>query len=187
MPTLMLPMADPSLALDVVEPEVPQHLRPGMPSAIIPMTSRNSEPESRAATLTVMESKDGASESIEAKLRALQGEGREPDQASRYDLPLKLSHGSLGAIEEVFGEQLVFGKRGLNAKDVAAAPQARLNELVELHEWASFWGAQGIDADRWMNTYRSELSGRLLVPAARTLNAGVSMAMYADTVLLPDC
>lgn len=133
-----------------------------------------------------MEYVDGASESLEAKMRALQGEGREPDRASRYDLPLKLSHGSLGVIEEVFGEQLVFGKRGLNAKDVAAAPQARLNELVELHEWASFWGAQGTDADRWTNTYRSELSGRLLVPAARTLNAGVSMAMYADKVLLPD-
>lgn len=133
-----------------------------------------------------MESEDGASESIEALLRAMQGEGREPDRVSRYDLPLKLSHGSLGAIEEVFGEQLVFGKRGLNAKDVAAAPQAQLDELVELHEWASFWGAQEPGPDRWMNTYRSEVSGRLLVPAARTLNAGVSMAMYADQVLLPD-
>lgn len=133
-----------------------------------------------------MESADGASESIEAQMRALQEEGREPDSTSRYDLPFKLSHGSLGAIEEVFGEQLVFGKRGLNAKAVAAAPQARLNELVELHELASFWSAHGTDTNRWMNTYRSELSGRLLVPAARTLNAGVSMAMYADQVLLPD-
>lgn len=133
-----------------------------------------------------MESAGGPSESIEAKMRALQGESHEPDLASRYDLPLKLSHGSLGAIEEVFGDQLVFGERGLNAKVVAAAAQARLNEFVELHEWASFWGAQGADADRWINTFRSELSGRLLVPAARTLNAGVSMAMYADKVLLPD-
>lgn len=99
---------------------------------------------------------------------------------------MKLSHGSLGAVEEVFGEALDVGGRGLSPRDVATASKAKLNELVELHEWVSFWGAQGTDAERWINTYRSELSGRLLVPAARTLNAGVSMAIYADKVLLPD-
>jgi hypothetical protein len=133
-----------------------------------------------------MGSADGPSESLEANIRALPRKGCEPYQPSRYDLPMRLSHGSLGAIEEVFGEELDVGGRGLSPKDVATAPKARLNELVELHEWASFWGAQSTDANRWINTYRSELTGRLLVPAARTLNAGVSMAIYADKVLLPD-
>ncbi|MDA8355462.1 MAG: hypothetical protein M0Z95_03995 [Actinomycetota bacterium] len=133
-----------------------------------------------------MGSADGSSESLEARLGALQRDGHDRYQASPYSLPMKLSHGSLGAIEEVFGEELDVDGRALSPKDVATASQAKLDELVELHEWASYWGAQGTDADRWINTYRSELSGRLLVPAARTLNAGVSLAIYADTVLLPD-
>jgi hypothetical protein len=99
---------------------------------------------------------------------------------------MRLTHGSLGAIEDVFGEELVLSGRGLTPQKVASAPQAKLNEVVELHEWASFWGAVGSAEDTWFETYRNEIPGRLLVPAARTLNAGVSMAMYADAVLQPD-
>lgn len=68
-------------------------------------------------------------------------------QASRYDLPMKPSHGSLGAVEEVFGKELDVGGRALSPRDVATAPKARLNELVELHEWASFWAAQSTGDD----------------------------------------
>lgn len=57
-----------------------------------------------------MESADAAPESIEAKLPALQGDGREPDRGTRHDLRLKLSHGPLGVIEEVLSEQLVFSE-----------------------------------------------------------------------------
>jgi hypothetical protein len=99
---------------------------------------------------------------------------------------MRLTHGSLGAIEDVFGEELVLSGHGLTPQKVASAPQAKLNEVVELHEWASFWGAVGSAEHTWFETYRNEIRGRLLVPAARTLNAGVSMAMYADAVLLPD-
>lgn len=118
------------------------------------------------------------------KLDALRKATNERRKANdTYDLPMKLSHGSLGVIEEVFGEQLVLTGHGLTPEVVAAAPQAKLDEIDEFLGWACFLGR---DEARWVNTFRGEVPGRLLVPAARTLNAGVSMAMYAEAVLLPD-
>jgi hypothetical protein len=133
-----------------------------------------------------MEPTDGSLSSLEEQLRGLPDAMHVRDRVSRYDLPIKLSRGSLGVNEEIFGEQLVFSGRGLTPKVVAAASQTKLNEVVELHEWASFWGALSSNEAKWINTFRAETQGRLLVPAARTVNAGVSMAMYADMVLLPD-
>lgn len=135
-------------------------------------------------TLPVMESFDGSPESLREMLDTLRKASNERRETlGTYDLPMKLSHGSLGVIEQVFGEQLVLKGGGLTPEVVSAAPQAKLDEVDEFLGWASFLGR---DEARWVNTFRGEVPGRLLVPAARTLNAGVSMAMYAEAVLLPD-